>query len=98
MNRLDPNLKKLMRTAGRAEEPLGFEPSETFIHRILRQAGAPADPTLGVLEFMVNRSAAIAALVGIGILSAQMLAGSESAGLLKYVTAHGGVMLRSFLP
>lgn len=102
MNELNPVLKKLLLVAEKVERSseIGFEtPPRYVVLRILNRCAPRAmvsQPSL--LEFMVQRGAAIAAVVGLLTLTVQILAGGSSIGILNGITGPCAALFRTFLP
>ncbi len=103
MNKLDPVLKKLMSIANRVEEPPEMDaesiPPRDLVMRLLHETTPVLNlPPPSLLEFMVPRGAAIAAIVGIVTLTVQLSAGGPFLGMWNGALSHGAELLRVFLP
>lgn len=98
--RLDPHLKKLFVIAGKARAagirngaPAGF--ADDVLRRLARANEAP-EPSL--LEFFALRGAAVAAFLGLLILSLQLSTMGSNLGPLKNAAVPCAQLIRSYLP
>ena len=103
MNKLDPLLKRVLAVAHRAEQVADLECEANaprgLVQRVARSAALSTDSQRSLLELMVQRGAAISALVGGVTLSIQFAAaGGVSFGLWQQAITHGAGLFRVFLP
>ena len=68
------------------------------VWRVLRGSKEAPDAEPSLLEFMVQRAAAIAAVVGVLALTVQMSAGGPFIGIWFNAMSQSVVLLRVFLP
>lgn len=95
-----PFLKKLLAIAGKPEvSPASSEltPPRDLVLRVLRQCGSGPDAS-SLLELMVRRGAALAAVVGLTMLAVQVSAGGPFGGFWNHALTHSAVLLRVFVP
>ena len=100
MNPLNPQLKELLKIAQRVEQSreLSYEASSAFTRRVLARLTADSIASqISLLELMVKRCAAFAALIGVLILAIQFAVPKPSLGVLKNISTPGVALFRIVL-
>jgi len=100
MNRLNPQLKQLLDVARKVEQSstLDCEAPPDFARRVLNRLTPNATISQSsALEFMVQRGAAFAALIGVLTLTIQFSTAKPSIGIFKDLSVPGAVLFRIIL-
>lgn len=102
MNTLDPRLKNLMAAAQSAEQ--AAESAETLhcpeglARRVAANAPASGAAALSLLDFMVQRAAAVSAVIGGASLTAQYISFGAPLGSIGHAITRAAGLFRDFLP